>query len=52
MKKLLISIIIILVLILTGITIVNGMEIGNFKILGIMEIKKGATDICRKRFIK
>lgn len=39
MKKLLISIIIILVLILTGITIVNGLEIGNFKILGITEIK-------------
>ena len=40
MKKLLISIIIILVLILTGITIVNGLEIGSFKILGITEIKK------------
>ena len=45
MKKLLISIIIILVLILTGITIVNGMEIGNFKILGIMEIKKQNEDL-------
>ena len=39
MKKLLISIIIILVLVLTGITIVKGIEIGNFKILGITEIK-------------
>lgn len=40
MKKLLISIIIILILILTGITIIKGLEIGNFKILGITEIKK------------
>lgn len=39
MKKLLISIIIILVLVLTSITIVNGIEIGNFKILGITQIK-------------
>ena len=40
MKKLLISIIIILVLILTGITIVKGLEIGDFKVLGITDIKK------------
>lgn len=39
MKKLLISIIIILVIILTGITVVNGIEIGKFKILGINSIK-------------
>lgn len=45
MKKLLISIIIILVLILTGITIVNGIEIGNFKILGMIEIKKQNEDL-------
>ena len=38
MKKLLISIIIILVIILTGVTVVNGIEIGKFKILGINEI--------------
>lgn len=40
MKKLLISIIIILVLTLTSVTIVKGIEIGNFKILGIIEIKE------------
>lgn len=39
MKKLLISIIIILVIVLTSITIVKGIEIGNFQILGITEIK-------------
>lgn len=48
MKKLLISIIIILVLILTGITIVKGFEIGNFKILGILEIKKQNEDLDNK----
>ena len=45
MKKLLISIIIILVLVLTGITIVKGLEIGNLKILGILEIKKQNEDL-------
>lgn len=39
MKKLLIGIVIILVLILTGVTIVKGLQIGNIKILGILEIK-------------
>ena len=40
MKKLLISIVIILLLALTGITIVNGFEIGNLTILGISQIKQ------------
>lgn len=40
MKKLLISVIIILILILIGMTIIKGIEIGNIKILGILEIKK------------
>lgn len=48
MKKLLISIIIILVFILTGITIVNGIEIGNFQILGIIEIKKQDEELDNK----
>lgn len=39
MKKLLISVIIILILILTGITIVKGIELGPLKVLGILEIK-------------
>lgn len=48
MKKLLISIIIILILILAGITIINGVEIGNLKILGITEIKKQNEDLDNK----
>lgn len=40
MKKLLISVIIALILILTGVTIVNGIEIGPIIILGISDIKK------------
>ena len=39
MKKLLIGIIIVLILILTGITIVKGFQIGSVEILGIMNIK-------------
>lgn len=48
MKKLLISIIIILVLILTGVTVVRGIEIGSFKILGITEIKSQNEDLDNK----
>lgn len=40
MKKLLISIIIVLVLALTAVTIIQGIKVGNFQILGIQEIKK------------
>lgn len=40
MKKLVLSIMIILILILTGITVVKGFQIKNINILGIMEIKK------------
>lgn len=39
MKKLVLSILIILVLILTGITVVRGFQIKNLNILGIMQIK-------------
>lgn len=48
MKKLLISIIIILILILTGITVVNGLKIGNLTILGITEIKNQNEDLDAK----
>lgn len=48
MKKLLISIITILILVLTGITIINGLEIGNFKILGITEIKNQNDNLDNK----
>lgn len=40
MKKLLLSIVIILVIILTGITVVNGFQIGELTILGITGIKE------------
>lgn len=40
MKKLLLSTITILVIILTGITVVKGLKIGNIEILGIMQIKE------------
>lgn len=40
MKKLLLSIVIILVIILTGITVVNGFQIGELTILGITVIKE------------
>ena len=39
MKKILIGIVIILVLVLTGVTIVKGLQVGNIKILVILEIK-------------
>ena len=40
MKKLLITILIMLVLILTVFTIVKGLEVGNFEVLGIKEIQE------------
>lgn len=40
MKKLLISVIIILLIILTGITVVNGINVGKLSILGIRDIKE------------
>lgn len=40
MKKLLLSTIVILVIILTGITIAKGFEIGGLKVLGLVEIKE------------
>ncbi len=40
MKKLLLGIVIILITVLTGITIVQGFQIGKLKILGITEIKQ------------
>lgn len=39
MKKLLLSVIVILVIILTGITIVRGFQIGKLNVLGIIEVK-------------
>ncbi len=48
MKKLLISVIIILVLVLTVSTIINGLEIGNIKILGITAIKEQNENLDNK----
>lgn len=39
MKKLLLSIIVVLIIIITGVTIVNGFQIGGLTILGITEIR-------------
>lgn len=39
MKKLLISLVIALILILTAVTVINGLHVGNISILGIKEIK-------------
>ena len=40
MKKLLLSILTVLVIILTAITMIKGLKIGNINILGIMEMKQ------------
>ena len=48
MKKLLISVIILLILVLTGMTIVKGLEIGSFKVLGILDLKKENEDLDTK----
>ena len=40
MKKLIISILVILLIVLTGMTVVKGLKIGNINILGISELKK------------
>ena len=48
MKKLLISVIIILVLVLTVNTIINGLEVGNIKILGITAIKEQNENLDNK----
>lgn len=45
MKKLLLSISAVLVIILTGITVVKGLEIGELNILGITEIKEKNDDL-------
>lgn len=45
MKKLLLSIVTILVVILTGITIVKGFKIGGLNVLGVIEIKKENDDL-------
>ena len=46
MKKLLITAIIILLIILTGITMVNGISVGKLSVLGIKNIKKEDDNSC------
>ena len=38
MKKLLLSVITVLIIVFTGITVVKGIQIGNLSILGIMQM--------------
>lgn len=45
MKKLLLIIILVLILILSGITVIKGIQIGNFSILGITEIQEKNNDL-------
>lgn len=45
MKKLLLSILIILILILTSVTIIKGLEIGKIEVLGIKQIKEKNDDL-------
>lgn len=45
MKKLLLSIVIVLIAILTGITVVQGLHIGGLNVLGIIEIKNKNNDL-------
>lgn len=45
MKKLLLSIVIVLIAILTGITVVQGLHIGGLNVLGIVEIKNENNDL-------
>ena len=45
MKKLLLSIITILVIVLTAITIVKGFQIGKLNVLGITQIKEKNEDL-------
>lgn len=45
MKKLLLSIVIVLIAILTGITVVQGIHIGGLNVLGIVEIKNKNNDL-------
>ena len=48
MKKLLLGVIIILLLALTGITVVKGFNIGNLSILGLQDIQKNNEDLDQK----
>ena len=48
MKKLIISILVILLIVLTGMTVVKGLKIGNINILGISELKKENDELDTK----
>ena len=40
MRKILIALIMVVILVFTGVTVVNGIQIGNFEILGISKVKQ------------
>ena len=52
MKKLLITAIIILLIILTGITMIKGINVGKLSVLGIKDIKKEDEQKIFERFYK
>ena len=45
MRKILIALIMVVILVFTGITVVNGIQIGNFEILGISKVKQKNDDL-------
>lgn len=45
MRKILIALIMVVILVFTGVTVVNGIQIGNFEILGISKVKKKNDDL-------
>ena len=52
MKKLLITAIIILLIILTGITMIKGINVGKLSVLGIKDIKKEDEQLKFRKFLK
>ena len=45
MRKILIALIMVVILVFTGVTVVNGIQIGNFEILGISKVKQKNNDL-------
>ena len=45
MRKILIALIMVVILVFTGVTVVNGIQIGNFEILGISKVKQKNDDL-------
>ena len=45
MRKIIIALIMVVILVFTGVTVVNGIQIGNFEILGISKVKQKNDDL-------